>query len=121
MDRNTFDQMIDQDIEQTIETYLPHGGGQMTALRLRTALRTIAQRAETAARAYYLGNLRTVDDLAAEYGVSRRRAQAIAKQQHERWGRGMRIGNAYIFSEDEMESMRPAPTPGRPRKTPDHA
>ena len=115
MDRNTFEQMIEQEIDRAVETHLPHGVGQMTAVRLRTALRIIAQRAETAARAYYLGNLRTVDDMAAQFGVSRRRAQAIAKAQHERWGRGMRVGNAYVFSEDEIESMRPAPTRGRPR------
>jgi hypothetical protein len=108
--------MIDQEIEQAIETHLPHGGGPMTAVRLRTALRTIAQRTETAARAYYLGNLRTVDDLAASFGVSRRRAQAIAKQHHDRWGKGMQIGGTYIFSEDEIKSMRPAESAGRPRK-----
>ena len=115
MDRSTFDAMIDQDIEQAIEALLPNGAGPMTAVRLRTALRTIARRAERTARAYYLGNLRTVDDLAAQFGVSRRRAQAIAKAQHERWGKGIRVGNAYIFSEDEIESMRPGET-GRPRK-----
>lgn len=114
MDRPTFEQMIEQEIAQAVETHLPHGAGQMTAVRLRTALQTISQRTEAAARAYYLGNLRTVDDMAAEYGVSRRRAQAIAKQQHERWGRGMRVGNAYIFSADELDSMRPTGA-GRPR------
>ena len=116
MDRQTLDQLIDQDIEQAVETFLPNGAGQMTAVRLRTALQTIAKRTESAARAYYLGNLRTVDDLADQFGVSRRRAQAIAKHQHERWGKGMRVGNAYIFAEDEIEGMRPASTRGRPRK-----
>jgi len=116
MDRQTFDAIINQEIAQAVETHLPHGAGQMTAIRLRTALQTVAQRTEAAARAYYLGNLITVDDLAAQWGVSRRRAQAIAKQQHERWGKGMRIGNAYIFSADEIASMRPAESAGRPRK-----
>ena len=82
MNRETFEQILAQDIEQAVEAFLPNGAGQMTAVRLRTALRTIAQRAETAAREYYLSNLRTVDDLSAAYGVSRRRAQAIAKAQH---------------------------------------
>ena len=116
MDKATLDQIIEQEIAQAVETHLPHGAGQMTAVRLRTALATIAQRTEAAARAYYLSSLRTVDDMAAVYGVSRRRAQAIAKQQHERWGKGMRVGNAYIFSADEIESMRPAESAGRPRK-----
>lgn len=116
MDKTTFDAIIKLEIAQAIETFLPHGAGQMTAARLRTALQTIAKRTESAARAYYLGNLRTVDDLADQFGVSRRRAQAIAKHQHERWGKGMRVGNAYIFAEDEIEGMRPASTRGRPRK-----
>lgn len=119
MDRDAFDQLIAQDIDQTVETFLPHGGGPMNDIRLRTALRTIAQRTESAARSYYLSNLRTVDDMAALFGVSRRRAQTIAKHHHERWRKGMRVGNAYIFSADELESMRPAPTLGRPRKRTD--
>ncbi len=71
-------------------------------------------RQQLAARTYYLGNLRTVDDMAEQFGVSRRRAQAIAKEHHERWGRGMKVGGTYIFSEDEIESMRPAAHSGRP-------
>lgn len=114
MNRDTLDQMIQQDIDQTVETFLPRGGGTMTDVRLRTALTNVARRVETAARAYYLGNLRTVDDMAEQFGVSRRRAQAIAKQHHDRWGRGMKVGGAYIFSEDEIESMRPAEHSGRP-------
>mgnify|MGYP000985979291 FL=1 len=49
MDRNTFEQMIEQEIDRAVETHLPHGAGQMTDVRLRTALRTIGQRVETAA------------------------------------------------------------------------
>ena len=116
MDKATLDHLVEQEIAQAVETHLPHGAGQMTAARLRAALQTVAQRTEVAARAYYLSSLRTVDDMAAEYGVSRRRAHAIAKRQHERWGKGMRVGNAYIFSADEIESMRPAESAGRPRK-----
>lgn len=117
MDRATFEAMIAQDIADVVQTHLPHGAGQMTETRLRTALTNIAKRAETYARAYYLGNLRTVDDMAALFGVSRRRAQAIAKEHYSRWGRGMMVGNTYIFSEDELESMRPGDR-GRPAKRP---
>lgn len=117
MNRDTFDQMIQQEIDQAVETFLPHGGGTTTDVRLRTALTTIAKRAETAARSYYLGNLRTVDDMAEQFGVSRRRAQAIAKDHYERWGKGMKVGGTYIFSEDEIETMRPAEHSGRPPRS----
>jgi len=115
MDRATLDQLIVGYIDREVETYLPNGAGQMTEARLRKALETVAKRVERDARAYYLGNLRTVDDLAARYSISRRRAQAIAKQQHDRWGKGMKIGGSYIFSEDELATMEPG-EPGRPPK-----
>ena len=116
MNRETLDAMIAQAIEQAVETHLPHGAGQMTAVRLRTALQTVAQRTEAAARAYYLGNLITVDDLAAQWGVSRRYVQQIARDAHERWGKGMKIAGTYIFSADEVEGMKPTAPRGRPRK-----
>ena len=115
MDRQTFDQLIASDIDREVETYLPNGAGQMTEARLRKALETVAKRVESNARSYYLGNLRTVDDLAARYNISRRRAQAIAKQQHERWGKGMMVGGTYIFSDDELSTMEPGDR-GRPPK-----
>ena len=115
MDRATLDQLIAGYIDREVETYLPNGAGSMTEARLRRALETVAQRVESDARAYYLGNLRTVDDLAARYGISKRRAQAIAKSQHERWGKGMKIGGTYVFSEDELMTMEPG-EPGRPPK-----
>lgn len=116
MDRQTLDAMIAQEIDQAVATFLPNGSGTMTDTRLRTALKNIAARTETAARTYYLGNLRTVDDLAVAYNVSRRRAQAIAKAHHDQWGVGMKIGNTYVFSVDEIESMRPGES-GRPKKS----
>jgi len=114
MNRQSFDEMIESEIARTVETFLPHGAGTMTDVRLRTALATIAKRVESASRTYYLTNLRTVEDMAIEFGVSVRRAQAIAKQAHDRWGKGMKIGKSYVFSADEIESMRPGDN-GRPK------
>ena len=116
MDRATFDQLIAADIDREVETYLPNGAGPMTEPRLRKALERVAKRVEGSARAYYPGNLRTVDDLAARYGISRRRAQAIAKEHHARWGKGMMVGGTYIFSEDEIATMKPGER-GRPPKS----
>lgn len=113
MDRQTLDTLIASYIDREVETYFPNGAGQMTEARLRRALETVAQRVESDARAYYLGNLRTVDDLVARYNISRRRAQAIAKDHHERWGKGMMVGGTYIFSDDELATMEPG-EPGRP-------
>lgn len=35
---------------------------------------------------------------------------------YENLGKGMRVGNAYIFSADEAEGMKPTAPRGRPRK-----
>lgn len=117
MDRQQLDALIAQEIEQTIAALLPHdaGAGRISSARLRSALEKVTARTETAARDYYLSNLRTVDDLAAEFGISKRRAQTIAQRHHARWGKGMKIGGTYVFSADEIATMRPA-SKGRPSK-----
>ena len=117
VNRQQFEALIAQEIEQTIAGLLPNDAqiGRIPSARLRSALEKIAQRTETAARDYYLSNLRTVDDLAAEFGISKRRAQTIAQRHHARWGKGMKIGGSYVFSADEIATMRPADK-GRPSK-----
>ena len=74
MNRKTLDQLIASYIDREVETYLPNGAGQMTEARLRKALETVAKRVESDARAYYLSNLRTVDDLAAACEIDRAEA-----------------------------------------------
>lgn len=117
MNRQQFEALIAQEIDRTVDALLPRdaAAGRIQSEILRLALQKLTQRTETAARTYYLANLRTVDDLAAEYGISRRRAQTIAQRHHARWGKGMKIGGTYVFSADEIETMRPADR-GRPSK-----
>lgn len=117
MNRQSLETYIAGEIDAAIAGLLPHDApaGRITSISLRSAMQHLASATETAARTYYLSNLRTVDDLAAEFGISRRRAQAIAKIHHDRYGKGAMIGGSYIFSADEIATMRPA-SKGRPRK-----
>lgn len=117
MNREQFDALIAQEIAQTIAALLPHDAeiGRISSACLRSALENVTARTEAAARDFYLSNLRTVDDLAAEYGISKRRAQTIAQRHHARYGKGMKIGGSYVFSADEIATMRPADR-GRPSK-----
>lgn len=54
----------------------------------------------------------------SEFGVSVQRIRALAKQRHDQFGVGMKFGKSWLWSADEIESMRPY-APGRPRKQPE--
>lgn len=111
MNRSDYEQMVASAIAEATETI---GEGQPSPARLRHALTVLVQRVESATRSYELLNLRTVDDLAAEFGLSPRRIRALAVTRHERYGIGMKIGTTWLWSASEIERMRPG-APGRPR------
>jgi hypothetical protein len=90
----------------------------MSETRLRTALSQVAQVAFSAGESYALLSLMTVDEVAAQLGVSVRRVRAIAKIKHEQFGIGYQVPNTsqWLFRPSEVESLRPGKS-GRPRKT----
>lgn len=115
MTRNDLDQAVAAAVAEAAETI---GGGPPPPTRLHHALTVLAQRVEAAARDYELSNLRTVDDLAAEFGVSVQRIRALAAARHAQFGVGMKFGRSWLWSVSEIDAMRPALTAGRPRKQP---
>lgn len=114
MTRDQLDQLIAQAIAEAKETV---GEGRISPTRLANALTKLAQRVESATRDYTLTNLRTVDDLAEEFGVSVQRIRAIAQHRHERFGVGMKLGKSWLWSAEEIDVMRPDVT-RRPRSGP---
>lgn len=58
--------------------------------------------------------IRTSTDLAEEWQVSRRRAQAFIASLHKRHGVGWKIGGMWCLSAEEAETHRPADHAGRP-------
>lgn len=117
MNRNVYDQMNEQAISEAIDRLIPNGAGTVTDARLRHALSVLTTQIANNTRAYELLGIRTSEELAAEWQVSRRRAQAFIARLHERWGVGRKIGATWCLSADEAATHRPADKPGRP-KTP---
>ena len=114
MDKQSYESLIQQEIADTLATLIPHGGGAtVTEVRLRSALAKLAQRVASHTRAYELLGIRTSDELATEWGVSKRRVQTFIAQLHERSGVGRKIGRDWVLSADEAEHHRPG-APGRP-------
>lgn len=111
MNRDAYDHQVALAIAKAAETIEE---GSPSSMRTRHALAVLAQHVESATRSYELLNLRTVDDLAAEFGLSPRRIRALAVTRHERYGIGMKIGTTWLWSASEIERMRPG-APGRPR------
>ena len=117
MEKSTYDSMIKQAIDDAVDRLLPNGGGAtVTESRLRQTAAVLAQQVATATRAYELLGIRTSDELAADWSVSRRRAQAFIATLHTRWGVGRKIGNVWCLSAEEAATHRPAPRAGRPAK-----
>lgn len=117
MDKQSYESLIEQEIDSTIEHLLPHGGGAtITETRLRSALGTLATRIANHTRAYELLGIRTSDEMAEEWGVSTRRAQAHIAALHDRFGVGRKVGRDWLLSADEAERHPPRSTAGRPPK-----
>jgi len=110
MNRSDYEQMVASAIAEATETI---GEGQPSPARLRHALTVLAQHVASATRDYELSNLRTVDDLAAEFSLSPRRIRALAANRHARYGIGMQVGKTWLWSASEIDRMRPR-KPGRP-------
>ena len=54
-----------------------------------------------------MDNLITTKEIAERFNVSLRRAQAIAKNRHEKYGIGQRIGNMLVFEEKDLDKLQP--------------
>lgn len=51
--------------------------------------------------------LMTTEDVAEWFGVSERRARALIKNRHERFGIGTQIGNTWLVHRDELDVLEP--------------
>jgi len=110
MNRDAYDHQVALAIAKAAETIEE---GSPSSMRTRHALAVLAQHVASATRDYELSNLRTVDDLAAEFSLSPRRIRALAANRHARYGIGMQVGKTWLWSASEIDRMRPR-KPGRP-------
>src|SRR5574343_807517 len=105
-----------------MDAMFPYGTGQAPSHRVKHFLDTVAQVAWRTAEANVLLNLKTISDVAEHYGISERRARAIATERHERFGVGYQVPGtkAWLFRAEEIANLAPGPQgypKGRPRKT----
>ena len=117
MNRKQYDSVIESELHQAIsllQQQFPALAGR--EVRIGSVLRPLVANVASHTRAHELLGLRTADELAEDWGVSVRRAQAFIASLHERFGVGRRIGKLWVLSPAEAESHRPG-KPGRPKDT----
>jgi len=93
---------LDQAISSLVDQFPQLTGREV---RIRTILSKLQLRSASNSRAFELLNLRTADELAEEWGVSKRRAQAIIAHRHERFGVGRKFGKTWVLSADEADRI----------------
>lgn len=99
--------IVQQAIEQAMQSMFPHGAGQIPHTRVNHHLGQVAQVAYREGRHDSLTGLMTSDDVAEHFGISKRRANALIRNRHERFAVGMRFGNQWLIHRDELESLAP--------------
>lgn len=107
MNKEQHTQIIDRHIQNALDSMFPHGEGRIGRTRVEHHLRQVAQYAFTEGRNYALLNLMTVRDVAEHFQISERRARALIRNRHERFGAGMRVGNQWLIHRDELPDLKP--------------
>lgn len=117
MDRGSHEAIVQQRVDSQLESIFPDGEGTASSQHVRIIVQHVAKIAFEAGRLYALDSLMTTEDMAHVLGVSQRRVNAIAQLEHQRWGTGRQVmgNNPWLFTPEEIESMRPGPV-GHPRK-----
>lgn len=83
-------------------------GDQGCKERVAEATETVGVGQPSPARLHHaLTHLRSMDDLAEKFGLSQQRIEARAKHCAARLGVGMKLGNSWVWSAEEIEVMRP--------------
>ncbi|MEX1019675.1 MAG: hypothetical protein WDZ49_08455 [Litorilinea sp.] len=110
MDRHVYATLISKEIREALDELLPDHApaGQVSRTLLERRLHCLSERVETAARAYYLQGLKTVEEVAEEIGVDPDHLRKIAEHRHARYGVGRRLGDTWVWAADEVDVMLPA-------------
>ena len=117
MNKTSYESMNERELQQAIDLLqqqFPALAGR--EVRLMSVLKPLVASVASNTRAYELLGIRTAEDMAVEWDVSVRRAQAFIASLHERHGVGRRFGKLWVLSADEAGRHRPG-AGGRPRKT----
>lgn len=67
----------------------------------------VAQVAYREGRNDALMGIMTAEDVAMHYNITPRRARALIRNRHDRFGVGMKAGNVWLISRDELHDLEP--------------
>lgn len=109
MDRASHEGIVEQQIIGALASMFPNGAGQANSIRVEHSLRTVAHIAFEQGREYALLSLLTVQDVAGRFGISERRARALIRQRHERFGVGYQVSgtNQWLVTPEELATLEP--------------
>jgi hypothetical protein len=109
MDRHTFEQMVSSEIRLALNELLPKQTqvGRISRDNLQRQLQVVSERVESAARAYYLDSLVTVDEVACELGVSAEHLCELARVRYAHYGIGRKFGDTWVWTQDEVDVILP--------------
>lgn len=109
MDKETYMNIIEQEIQKAMDAMFPHGAGRISHTQVKHWLDAVAKIAFGQGEAYALMSLLTVEDVAERFGISPRRVRAIAKNRHERFGIGWQVPgtNQWLFRSEELGILKP--------------
>jgi len=83
----------------------------VTEAELKATLERLANTAVAAGQKQSLSSLITTEDLQNHFGISQRRAIALANQRHDKFGIGFRLTDAsnsrWFFNASDLELLRP--------------
>jgi len=75
--------------------------------RITHWLNQVAQVAYREGRNDALMGIMTAEDVAMHYNITPRRARALIRNRHDRFGVGMKAGNVWLISRDELHDLEP--------------
>lgn len=106
MTRSDHDALLAAAVDEAAAAIIRDGRTPSVAGTL-AALQRLTQRVTGLSRDYTLLNLRTVEQAAAELGVSPRTIRQTAAARHAQYGIGAKVGGAWLFTAEEIGTLRP--------------
>ncbi len=110
MDKDFYEQLIEGEIQRTMEDMFPDGAEQLDRHDVQYYLERIAKYAFERGQNYTLENLMTIEDIAKRFQITKRRARDIAQRRHDRFGIGRKISGKrgqWLFQPDDFDILAP--------------
>lgn len=107
MNETIYQQAREAAVADAMAVLFPNGAGQINHIHAEHYLDKVSRQSFEAGRQYALLGLMTSDDVAGHFGISKRRANALIANRHQRFAVGMKIGNQWLIHRDELADIAP--------------